>query len=453
MKPNTLACTACAGLALVASFAFGTGAAAQATERCDLIFDPNPTTSLNRIATGTGDFIVYVGGGVIARCRGQNNRLVSDSAEYYEARGLLYLFGNVRYTEPRVRVDAERMTYFQNEERLNAQGNVFITFTNGSTMRGPVADYYRIMPGRPQEQLVGTGRPQLSLIERDPTGRAEPPVIVFANRIRMDGDSLIYASGRVEITRTDVTAVGDSAYMDGGNEFVRLMRQPRVTGRGDRPFTLEGRVIDLFSRNRHLERVVASPQGHATSQDLELFADSLDLRIREDRLERAYAWGPSRARATSPERDVTADSLDVILPAQRLEEFRAVGGAFATSIPDTARVISDERDWMQGDTIIALFDSLTVGDTRRVQTREVVAVGSARSYHQMQPQGEGAAERRDRPNVNYVRGDRIRVELREGEVQSVTVVGNASGVYLEREENVSGAAPGRTPVPPTVPRR
>lgn len=427
-----------AGGLVVGALLLAWPAATQAQQQCDLVFPNTPGTRMQIVTTPGGERNSFIGAGVVAYCAGQDNRLVSDSAEYYEGSGLLYLIGNVRYTEPRATVTAARMTYYQHEDRLTAQDNVLVTFANGSTMRGPVADYWRVTPARPLERLVATGRPQLQLVERAPAGGEAPPVIVNADRIQMDGDSLVYASGRVDITRTDITARADTAFMDGRREFVRLMRSPQIVGRGERHFTLEGEVIDIFSRNRQVERVVATPRGYATSEDLELFADSIDLRMRGERIERLFAWGASRARATSPERDIIADSLAVSFAGERLEEVHAVGDAFASSIPDTALVISHERDWLQGDTIIARFDTtaVTAGTAdARTEARELVAIGEARSYHQVA--GQGAP--RDRPNVNYVRGNRIVVALTEGEVDRVTVMGNASGVYLE------------TPQPPPAP--
>jgi lipopolysaccharide export system protein LptA len=421
-------CASGAAWLLTASIAQG-----QAGQRCDFVFDNTPATRVTALRLSSGAFHTFIGAGVVAHCAGQNNQLVADSAEFYEDRGVLYLIGNVRYTEPRARVTSNFMTYYQGQERLNAEGNVVATFTNGSVMRGPVADYYRAAEFRQVEYIVATGRPQLTLVERDTSGIAREPVTVNADRIRMDGDSLAYAGGRVEMLRTDVTAQGDSAFMDAGREFMRLMRGPRVTGRGDRPFTLEGEVIDMFARQRELERVVASPGGHATSEDLELFADTIDLRTTEERLSRAFAFGPSRARAVSTERDVLADSLDVLMPNQRLEEVRAVGNAFATSLPDTARVISPERDWLQGDTIVVEFETEGVAEGR-TQARQLTATLNARSFHQMQ--GQNAA--RDQPTVNYVRGESIVVLLEEGEVSVVVVEGDASGIYMEHE---SGATP------------
>ena len=189
----------------------------------------------------------------------------------------------------------------------------------------------------------------------------------------MEGDSLVYASGRVEITRPDLVATGDSAFMDSGSEFARLMREPQVKGLGTRTFTLTGGVIDIFSRNRLLERVVATPSGHALSQDLELVADTVDLRVQNNQLQRVIAWGKGRARAVSPEREIVADSIDAIMPGQRVREVRALRNAYAESNPDSG-VVSTQRDWMRGDTIVARFDSLVGTDTAsRPRIREIVA--------------------------------------------------------------------------------
>ncbi|CAN5118896.1 hypothetical protein BH23GEM2_BH23GEM2_12180 [soil metagenome] len=427
-----------------------TAAQGQSAERCDFVFENTPATRVSAVRLPSGAFHTFIGAGVVARCAGQDNQLVADSAEFYEDRGVLFLIGNVRYREPRARVTSNFMTYYQGEERLNAEGNVVATFTNGSVMRGPVADYYRVSSVRSVEYMVATGRPQLTLVERDTTGTPSQPVIVNANRIRLDGDSLVYASGRVEMLRSDVTGHGDSAFMDAGREYMRLMRTPRVTGRGERPFTLEGQVIDMFARDRKLERVVASPAGHATSDDLEIFADTIDLRVIEDRLSRAFAFGPSRARAVSTERDVVADSLDVQMPNQQLREVRAIGSAFATSLPDTARVISSERDWLQGDTIVVEFETEGVAEGR-TQARQLTATLNARSFHQMQ--GQNSA--RDQPTVNYVRGESIVVTMEEGEISVVVVEGEASGVYLEHSSATTPVAeqPASPPPRPTVPVR
>jgi hypothetical protein len=263
----------------------------------------------------------------------------------------------------------------------------------------------------------------------------------------MDGDSLVYASGRVQITRPDLLATGDSAFMDGGHDFARLMREPSVQGKGSRPFTQTGGLIDVYSRNRQLERVVATPTGHALSQDLELVADSIDLRVQANQLQRAIAWGKTRARAVSPDREIVADSIDAIMPGQRVREVRALRKAYAESNPDSG-VVSKQRDWLSGDTIVARFDSLVGTDTAsRPRIHQIVAEGNARSFYQMKNSRGPAME----PTVNYVRGRMIAINFVDRKVATVTVTEKATGVLIEP---AAAAAPTpATPPKPTGPVR
>src|SRR5438045_6675388 len=215
--------------------------------------------------------------------------------------------------------------------------------------------------------------------------------------------------------------------MDSGHDFARLMRKPSVQGKGTRSFTLTGGVIDVYSRNRQVERVVATPKGHALSQDLELVADSIDLRVQANQLQRAMAWGGGRAHGVSPEREIIADSIDAIMPGQRIREVRALRKAYAESNPDSG-VVSRQRDWMSGDTIVAHFDSLATRDTaNKPRIREIVAEGNARSFYQMKSSRGPPTQ----PSVNYVRGRIIDILFEDRKVATVTVTDRATGVMIE----------------------
>jgi hypothetical protein len=205
------------------------------------------------------------------------------------------------------------------------------------------------------------------------------------------------------------------------------MRDPIAKGLGTRTFTLTGGVIDIYSRSRQVERVVATPSGHALSQDLELVADTVDLRVQNNQLQRVIAWGKGRARAVSPEREIVADSIDAIIPAQRLREVRALRNAYAESNPDSG-VVSTQRDWMRGDTIIARFDTLVGTDTTtRPRVRQIVAQGNARSFYQLKNSKGPEAQ----PTVNYVRGRIIDILFENRQVNTVTVTDKATGVLIE----------------------
>jgi hypothetical protein len=440
-------------ISLAISLGLAASASAQQLPRnCDLdLKNPNGPTNIRPDANGNR--ITYLSGGFVGHCIGQGNTLTADSAEYYESEARLYLIGNVHYTEPRATVTSRTMTYYQNDDHLHAEGDVVAVQSNGSTLRGPSADYYRSTPQRPLTRMFAPGRPTVTLVQKDTTGRGKAPdtAHVVANTIIMEGDSLVYASGRVQITRPDLLATGDSAFMDSGHDFARLMREPSVQGKGTRTFTLTGGVIDVYSRDRQVERVVATPKGHALSKDLELVADSIDLRMQNNQLQRAMAWGATRAHAVSPEREIVADSIDAILPGQRVREVRALRNAYAESNPDSG-VVSTQRDWMRGDTIVAHFDSLTGADTStKARIREIVAEGNARSFYQMKNSKGPKTE----PTVNYVTGRIIDIIFESGKVATVTVTDKATGVLVEpatasTTDKTGGASTGNRPGSPST---
>lgn len=391
------------------------------------------STRVSVVTTAGGARHIYVGGGVDATCEGQGNRLLADSAEHYADRGLLILFDHVRYTEPRLQLTSNRMYYYTNEERLLAEGDVKATTASGTRFTGPKIEYFREMPGvRAAPRWVATGRPFVRMSPSETTtdtvrAAGADSVDLTADLVISENDSLMWASGDVVIERSDMRATSDSAMLDNGIEFARLMREPVIVGRGARAFTLDGTVIDLWSRDRQLERVIAAGEGRVVSDSLTLTADTIDMRFSAQRMERVYTWG-GRSRADAPAQRIEADSLDILMPGQRLREVRAVGSARASSVVDTAKIISDEPDWILGDTIIAMFDTTATRDTTgQPRMREVVATGGARAFYQLVPSDSV----RGMPNISYNRGRVIRVSFVDGAAETVDVIDRASGIYLE----------------------
>jgi lipopolysaccharide export system protein LptA len=389
----------------------------------------------------SGQYNWFLGRRAEGECKAQQITVVADSVEYYGDARLLYLIGNVDYREPRLTLRSQRLTYWLNDEHLRAEGSVDATLPSGTKLTGPEVDYYRPAPEiRRTSRMIAPRRPTIVLVETDSSGRRSDPTTVIANTVTMDNDSLVYASGRVVITRTDVVSNSDSAFMDVGREYARLMKSPQIEGRGDEPFTLTGTLVELYGSRRTLSRVVSSERARAVSRDVTLTADTLDLRLSDSKMDRVHAWGRSRARAVSPEYDIVADSLDVRMPGQRVREVFAVRDAFAQSAPDSTRVRSTEKDWLRGDTILARFDtSAAPRDTsRRPRIRELIAHGNARSYYHIATR-EG---REAPPGINYVRGSVITLDFENQEVSRVTITDQAAGVYLEPAPAAADTASG-----------
>ena len=401
------------------------------TGRCQLQFASNRALTSQRLPSGQRN--AFTGGNVVARCPAQNLVLRSDSLESYGDEGRIVFIGNADYSEPRLKLKARTITYFQRDERVLAVENVRATLPNGSTLRGPQVEFLRAMPGvRPQQSATAIGRPTITLIERDAQGRAQPPVDVTGTAIHMRGDSIVSAVGQVVVVRPELTATGDSLFANSGTGLLRMMRGPKITGTKGRPFTLVGETIDLLSRQRKLERVVAKNAAEANSEDLALKSDSIDLRIGQDLLQRAIAWGKSRAQATSATQFMVADSIDVRMPSQRIRELHAVRAARAEGLPDTTKIKTLEKDRLTGDTIIARFDSAATTDTsKKPRIRELIAIGNATSYQHLAPRDTSSC----RPDINYVRGRVITVTFDTATVSRVDVTEQAGGIYLESKRD------------------
>lgn len=390
----------------------------------------------------SGEYNYFLSGPVTIRCPSKGITLKADSAEIYGDEHRVYFVGHVHYLEPRLELFSDYLTYYQLEERILAAGNVDARLPSGSKLRGPQVDYRRVAPRiRTRAQALATGRPTVTIIQHDTSGKDQPPIDVVANTIFMDGDSLIYGSGAVQITRPEVNTTSDSAFINTGTENMQLMRNPVVNGTHGRPFRLVGDRIEMFSRNRKLERVLSQAHAQATSQDFTLRSDTIDLLVANDQLEHAFAWGKSRAHAMSPSQDMTADSLDIRMPGQRLREVHAVRKAFAEGRPDSTKFRADTTDWLRGDTILAFFDSTArVDTTKGPDMRRLIASDSAQAYYHIAPNDTAL----HRPAINYVKGQLITIDFDSAKVASIVVdgvAGKVAGIYLEPTADTTAAKP------------
>jgi hypothetical protein len=437
-------------IAALASLLGAGSAAAQQGARtaCELVGQPDTRLFVDSIP-GLGQ-IAFVGGGVIMKCPARGITLRGDSAERYPDHD--QIIGHAIYDEPRVHVTANYLNYFPADERVLGVGDVRATLPNGSTLVGPQAELRRAVPRvRPHQQLSAIARPTITIVEKDSSGKTVPPTTVVANTVFMDGDSLIYAGGQVVITRPEIVARADSVFIDDEKETMRLMREPLLKGQQDRPFTLRGDLIDLYSHNRKLQRVLARAHASAVSDSMTLRSDTIDLRVETDLLSHAYAWsgtGKDRAVVISPTQHLTADSLDVAMPGQRIQLVRALRGALAEGKPDTTHfkvVAPDTMDWLRGDTIVAQFDSVAKGDTtKNPAIRRLVATGHASSLYHLAP--SDTSERR--PAINHVTARVITVLFEQRKVTTVTTVDSVAGVYIEPKADSTRCKP--PPVNPTA---
>jgi lipopolysaccharide export system protein LptA len=424
--------------------------AATPVQKCQFEFDNPPTTRLASTQLPSKAYNLFFGGGVVAKCKVQKLVLKSDSLEYYGDEGRFYFVGHVDYSDPKLKLKSDFLTYYQKEERLFASLNVDAKLPSGSMLKGPSLEYFRAVPKiRPQARAIAIARPTVTIIDKDAQGKPLDPMTVTGATIWMEGDSVVSSSGNVIVVRPEITAAGDSLYLDGGKGLIRMMRSPKITGTKGRPFTLVGETIDILSRKKKIERVLSKNAAEAVSEDLTLKSDTIDLRVADDLLQRAITWGKSRAHATSPSQNIVSDSIDVLMPGQRVREMHAIRGAVAEGTPDTTKYKTKDKDRLAGDTIIAHFDSIPARDTSsKPRIRQLLAIAHASSYQNLPPSDTTI----HRPAINYVCGQRITVTFDSAKVRAVKVEDpgavTCSGGYFEPQPDSTSKARAAAKTPP-----
>ena len=421
-------------LLLLALVAVAPRAAAQGSGACVFTIDTVVGHLVQRDnRDGTLDF--YGNGGVRLRCQGTGVRMAADSVAVIRNALTTYFVGHVRYTDSTVEMTAERGTYFKTGERWEARGSVVTrNLSTNSTLTGPSLDYLRAIPGqRDTVEMYAVGRPRIDYIPLDSAGAATEPYVIYGDRVRFRGNDRIYAGGRVTVDRSDFAARGDSLRLDtGAGQDGALIGNAEMQGKGANAYSLTGRRILLRLAAGQLSGVRAVMQGHAVTTDWDLTADTIDLAIAKGQLVQTRAWGDSlRPHGVNPEREIRADSLAIDTPNKVPTEARLFGTGWVGAKPDSG---TGERDWLEGDTVVATFAAADSGPARNV-LRTVSARGRARSYYRViDPKRPGP------PALSYVRGESIALRMRASganDVERVDIHGKVDGVQLE-------------PIPPKV---
>jgi len=111
-----------------------------AAKTCNLELNNYDSTTTLAIKMPSGEYNSFYGRGVRGRCTNTDQRLAGDSLEAIGDTRSYTIIGNAHYTEKRVTLDADRIYYYQVEERVVAEGNVVATTDKGTKLRGPRAE-------------------------------------------------------------------------------------------------------------------------------------------------------------------------------------------------------------------------------------------------------------------------------------------------------------------------
>ena len=416
-------------LALQAAPALAQQPAAPAGSTCNVQID---TSRRSRIVQAVGGgYDTYGGGGNWSHCREQPTTMYADSVAWFPERNLLYLIGHVHFHDSLSLLDADRVTYWVGQEHMFAEGDVYTkNLHTGTDLHGPNLDYYRAAPPiRDTLEIRAHQRPTIHFYSAKRTEAADTePFVVVADRVRMLGDDRMWGGGSLTINRSDMAAAGDSGQLDLTRDYGALVGQPQVNGTGSDGFHLKGMLITFTLTPAHeIRHVVSKDSADARGPDWHLVADTLDMTLDSGKVQLAEAWGKHRRpNAVSGLHTIVADSLDIHMPAQLVRLVWAYGNA-RTVTRDSA---SPNEDWITGDTLRADFAVLHDSVTGKAKSdlQHLTSFGSARALYHVDATDTTV---KNRKGVNYSRGRRIDIATVASKVQTVDVVGQVDGVYLE----------------------
>ncbi len=401
-------------------------------------------------------------------------QLFASEARYFTREGRLQASGNVRV------IDEERGSTIEN-------GDVVLLLPNGSREEEEMTVRTGSDGIRPRAVMLPPAPAADSLASLDsleaPSDTVPPtPYEVVSDRMEILGSGSFVAVGLVEIVRDSLFAWADSADYDGQGGGLDLSGSARVESAA---YRLAGETIRMGAPGSAESTVEARRSARLTGDGIELTAAMITMFLRDDALERLVATpirtttavdaGAAEPDSVDTERpwalvetfQLTADSLEVVVPAQRLERVFAAGTARSEStagdslnvelLPDMART-----DWLEGDTIIVSFaiteppaagdaavESPRAGtgdehDDENAQVESVVAILGARSLYRLPSSDSTAVPGVDPPAVHYVTGRQITIRMSEGEISDMEVIGQTRGVHLEPLARSSRATPADT---------
>jgi len=418
-----------AAIALVASL--GAAPLAAQDRRCQLVVEHVEREGFRTKVLGTTAENYFAGGNVRLRCQSQPVRIWADSIASYGG-ALVQFIGHFRYEDETAKVTSDFGTYYKDDERWDATGNVvYLNTQDGSKLVGPMATYRRKIKGRNElEEVYADRRPTLTLSARDSANRAEEPYIVVADRIRMRGRDLMWAGGSVTVDRSDLRGRGDSLQLDNGKgSSGALIGHASIRRAAADSFALTGKRIDLGLKQRELTRITGRDSAKLTSKDLDLVAETIALVLEVRKVVQTLAWGNApRPQAFADDYEVRGDSLVVDTPNEELKELRGFREAWVGFRPDS---VKGQQDYLAGDSIVAAFAQRATPTGTKSALQRLEARSNAKSFYRMPGNADNPG---GRPSISYSRADRIVLTMQLGDsvkVDRVQMYGNVDGLQLQ----------------------
>lgn len=293
---------------------------------CALTLEPTDSTQSVSRQVAEDAYVTHIRNGMRWLCGPAT--MTADSAVQYETRGEVEMIGSVHYRDTVRDLRSRRLTYFQPESRVLAEDSVRLRqLATGSLLRGPRVEFYNAVVDEGPQRTVATRRPRMRI--PSPGDTAGEPFRVVADTAVFVGEEEAEAFGGVVIRRRSLTArAGHSRFgMRDGSGL--LTRSPSVRGEG---YVLTGDTIRVAFSGGELRTVRARGDGHLESEDVEVRARSVVVRIRDETADELWAFGEGGGRAYSARQEIRGDSLHFDLEGGRLRGIAASGRAVAMQI-------------------------------------------------------------------------------------------------------------------------
>ncbi|MBN2288222.1 MAG: hypothetical protein JXQ83_02745 [Candidatus Glassbacteria bacterium] len=219
--------------------------------------------------------------------------------DYYRLQELLVVRGKAVAGDSLRRVEADKLEYDYRSSTLRATGNITLTDNETRASATAAAGLYE----RDTGITSLTGRPLLNFYDKSDSLALRPYHLSCDRLLSFGADSMV-ALGRVRLWDDSLTITSDSLFYDAdhGRSYFRK-GAPRI----DSPsYNMSGETIDVHTRDRELERVVAVGAG------------------------RGEFYRSAAARADSAARDrnwIEGDTLDVSFGPGGLDSIVASGDA------------------------------------------------------------------------------------------------------------------------------
>ena len=444
--------TSCAFLGI--ALAAGPVTAMQA-QVCDLI----SSDQINSAGT-TGIRVSYLSRPFF-RCS-DGTQIKADSSVTYETTGLTTFIGDVVFREGGREMQADEAQYYSSMGRLEAEGNIQVRMMEkNEVIVGDRLSLLQQNRDRSEDLMTVRGSQAYALISPERAGATveSNDSRINADLLHLVGDRILQAVGNVSVQRNSLELYGDSLELLQDGTRTKLFFNAEIRGARDNSgisTNVKGDSVNILFSDNVLEQIQSmgraeveydNGNGSVRGSEVEMF-------FRDEELKQITSTGDHalvaevidsglRAVATVEDFTITGDSVDLRLESGNLVSTAAFGNARGTSHsvsnePATVMPSLLEEDWIEGDTVVVLFsESMSPQDLSAENNKRVIeqmtAFGAARSFFRRRtiPEQNGSGETPESEmELNYVRGDEVRILFSNGEVRQMEVV-NAQGSFLQ----------------------